>query len=188
MFNQCRIIMAESKDEIIKVVQNWVEKLIIGMNLCPFAKDPYENDAVRIILNNDKSLQSCLTFFEREIRYLAKHPKTETTLIVFPELSDIVAFDKFYQKCEEMLIVKKWYNDYQITFFHPFAQIREYPKESAHQLVIQAPYPILHLLRVHSVEKLGAKVKNDVHITNDQKLSELSEKDVQKLWEDIKNI
>jgi hypothetical protein len=179
--------MEENKDEITQVVRNWLEKLIIGMNVCPFAKDPYEKNAVRIIVSQEHSLQSCLTFFEREIRYLAKHQKTETTLIVFPELSDIAVFNTFYQKCEEMVAAKKWYKEYQLTFFHPFANIQEFPAGSAHHLVIQAPYPVLHLLRVASVERLGAKVKNDVHVMNDQKLSELSDKDVQKLWEDIKN-
>ncbi len=173
------------KDEIIQVIKNWLEKLIIGMNLCPFAKEPYQKNAVRISVSDAFSLTDGMSFFEREIRYIAKHNKIETSLLVFPHFSDITSFNKFIQQCEALLVLKKWYKEYQITFFHPSAQIKGYTENSSHHLVIQAPYPVLHLLRVASVESLGAKVKEDVHIANDKKLSELNSTEVKQLWQDI---
>lgn len=179
--------MEREKNEIIQITKNWIEKLIIGMNLCPFAKEPYQKNAVRIIVSEAFSLTEGISFFEREIRYIAKHDKIETSLLVFPHFSDITVFNKFIQQCEALLVLKKWYKEYQITFFHPCAHIENFPINSPHHLVIQSPYPVLHILRVASVESLGAKVKEDVHIVNDQKLSQMSNKEVEKLWQDIKN-
>lgn len=173
------------KDEIIQVIKNWLEKLIIGMNLCPFAREPYEKNAVRISVNHESSIIENIHFFEREIRYITKHNKIETSLLVFPQLSDILVFQKLVEKCEQLLVLKKWYKDYQITFFHPCACIDGFEHNSPHHLVIQSPYPILHILRVTSVESLGAKIKEDVHISNDKKLSELNSTEVKQLWQDI---
>ncbi|MCS6833431.1 MAG: DUF1415 domain-containing protein, partial [Flammeovirgaceae bacterium] len=88
--------------------------------------------------------------------------------------------------CEEMIFFnKKWSKTYQIVSFHPQARFKDLPLDSPLNLVAIAPYPILHILRVKSVETLGAAVKKDVQLENTKRLQAMTKEDVEALWKKI---
>ncbi|MCS6795500.1 MAG: DUF1415 domain-containing protein, partial [Raineya sp.] len=116
---------------------------------------------------------------------LENHPATETTLVILPAFGKIEQFQVFIQFCEEMILLNDWVRKYQIVFFHPLMRFEGIPADSPKQLPGIAPYPILHILRVPSVESLGAQVKKDIQTENDKKLSQLTKDDVKKLWQKV---
>ncbi|PKQ70113.1 hypothetical protein Rain11_0917 [Raineya orbicola] len=179
------MLSAKEKKEILQITRNWVETFIIGLNLCPFAKVPYEKNAVRFVIGEAKTMKGFLEIFAREIEFLEKNPTTETTLVILPALGKIELFQAFMQFCEEMIILNAWIQKYQIVSFHPLMRFEGIPTDSPQQLTGIAPYPILHILRVPSVESLGAQIKKDVQAENDKKLSQLAKEDVKKLWEKV---
>ena len=38
--------MSNTNQTVIQQTKNWVEKIVIGLNLCPFASQPFQNDAI----------------------------------------------------------------------------------------------------------------------------------------------
>ncbi len=170
----------KKNSEILEQVQSWLETVIIGFNLCPFAKEPYENGRVRLIIYNSKDLVNGFESFQKEIQYLKAHPEIDTTLVIYPEFTNIKNFHKLLQHCEQWIVMAKLYYEFQMVFFHPNALVAE-PPEDPKNFVIKAPYPILHLLRLPQVFELGKKMKKDTHITNDKKLSSLTPEEIDKI-------
>lgn len=179
------MLSAKEKKEIIQTTRKWVETFIIGLNLCPFAKMPYENGAVRFVVGESSKMKGFLEIFANEIELLEKNHNTETTLVILPALNKVEQFMAFMQFCEEMIVLNSWVQKYQIVSFHPLMRFEGIPADSPQQLPGIAPYPILHILRVPSVEMLGAQIKKDVQTENNKRLSQLSKDEVRRLWEKV---
>lgn len=175
----------EKRKEILAITKKWVETIIIGLNLCPFAKAPFLKNAVRFSLKDATTMKGFLELFAKEIDFLNKNPQTETTLLILPTLDDAKLFHQFFLHCEEMIILNKWIKKYQIVSFHPYARFEGIPTDSPLNLVGIAPYPILHILRVKSVESLGAAVKKDVQLENNKRLQAMTKEEIEALWKKI---
>lgn len=179
------MLSKQKKKEAHEVTQKWIREVIIGLNLCPFAKAPFIANRVRIAVVDKTNMKSFLTAFLKELERLDKYPHTETTLMVIPAFGRMTDFQAFFSYCEEMLVLNECQHKYQLVFFHPYARLVGLPPESPKNLTTIAPYPTLHILRVESVEKLGAQLKQDVQKQNDQTLQQLTENQFLKIWSKI---
>ncbi|NJL15730.1 MAG: DUF1415 domain-containing protein [Microscillaceae bacterium] len=173
------------KAEMVEITRKWVETLILGLNLCPFAKAPLLREAVRFVVHDTDSMRGFVEAFCDEIDWLEQHPETETTLMILPRLGERAHFLPFVQYCEETIVLNQWTADYQIVGFHPLARFEGLAPDSPQNLTGMAPLPVLHLLRVASVEALGQAVKKDVQAENDRILKKMSPSEVKRLWEKI---
>ncbi len=178
-------IQEKYQEEIINKVKEWLEKVIIGLNLCPFAREPYENQRVRLKVYFSKTLKETVSDFQKEVQYLNKHSNKDTSLLIYPRMANILEFSRLVQACEEWIFINKLFKQYQIVFFHPNAILHN-EINTAKNLVIQAPYPILHLLRAPDVERLGSKTKMDIQQANDKKLSSLTPAELEHYFKLIK--
>ncbi len=173
------------KLEMIALTQKWVETFIIGLNLCPFAKAPYLKKEVRFTVTDADSMQDFVQSFANELSLMDEDPSVETTLMIVPRLGDIEYFQPFIKFCEETIVLNNWTKSYQIVSFHPFMRFDGIEADSPRNLTGMSPYPVLHILRVASVEGLGKAVKKDVQIENDKKLSAMSKEEVHELWQKL---
>ncbi len=180
------MLSSKEKKEIIEVTKKWIETFIIDLGLCPFAREPYFKNKIRIAISeakNDKLQQENLF---QELDLLLNNSFVETTLLIFPHLQeDLVALKKLEILYEGAIQINKLGYLFQIVSFHPKMHYQDLPKDAPQQVLGQAPYPMIHILRVASVEKLGAQVKKDVQEINNQKLSALSQDDIKRLWEKV---
>lgn len=175
----------EVKKQITEATHRWLEQIIIGLNLCPFAKAPYVENRVRLAITDAANNRALTDAFMAEIKYLDTNLHKETTLLIAPYFRSAGEFNTVFEECEYLLIQKKLTDVYQIVSFHPLARMMGHSPESPLNLVMIAPYPTIHILRTESVERLGAKMRTDVHQTNTARLSQMSNSDFMQLWRSL---
>ena len=78
---------------IERVTRQWLEEVVIGLNLCPFARKELVNDRVRLVASSADSEEALLEALQSELRFLDEHPEVETTLLIHPEV--LAVFDDY---------------------------------------------------------------------------------------------
>lgn len=175
-------LIKEQKEDAILTINKWVETIIIGLNLCPFAKTPLQKNEIKFVVADEKNMKSFIEFFVDEILFLEENTTIETTLIIIPAFGNMEQFQTFTRFCEETIQLNEWTSQYQIVSFHPFMRFDGFEHDSPRNLTAMAPFPILHILRTPSVENLGAVLSKDVQIENDKKLQKMTKKEMLALW------
>ncbi len=144
-------------DKIISAVRQWVETLIVDMNLCPFAKRELVKNRIRFTVTkaiNDDELMAAL---QAELELLDSDPCVETTLLIHPEvLQDFDDYNQFLNFADRFLAELRLGGVYQIASFHPDYQFSGTDLDDAENYTNRSPYPILHLIREKSLERVIA--------------------------------
>jgi hypothetical protein len=145
-----------SNKQILNEVNHWLDKVVIGLNLCPFASRPYEQKQIRFAISQCDTDASLLEELQNELKLLAetKAEKIETTLLIVPNmLQDFYDYNDFLDYVDGLIADNEWEGIFQVATFHPDYQFGGTQPEDAENLTNRAPYPILHLLREASLEK-----------------------------------
>lgn len=146
-------------DPIIDATRLWLEKAVIGLNLCPFAKAVYVKNQVRIVVSTAPHLDGFLEDLDRELDFLAAaDPEVvDTTLLIHPTLlPDFLDFNDFMQLAEAAVDEHDLDGVIQIASFHPAFQFADTEPDDLSNYTNRAPYPTLHLLREASIERAVA--------------------------------
>lgn len=144
------------ESKIREAVETWLQQVVIGLNLCPFAKHPWQQGQVHIALSHAEDDESVLQDLATEINdLLALEPKQRDTTIlaVASHLQDFDDYNQFLNWVDALLAQQGWRGEVQIASFHPDYQFAETDADDAENLTNRAPYPILHILREASLEK-----------------------------------
>jgi len=151
------------KTVVIDKTKSWIRKFVIGLNLCPFAKHPMENDQVRYVVYEGESLLELLQLLAKELLLLKKLPakEVETTFIITPNyLADFQDYINAVPAAEEVLKLQKMMGVFQIATFHPKYQFAGTQPEELENYTNRSPFPMFHLLREDSVETAIDKYGN----------------------------
>ena len=92
-----------SDDEVLARTRAWLEKAVIGLNLCPFAKAVYTRDRVRLVVSQARHADDLLEELDRELDFLVATPaeQVDTTLLIHPTLfADLLDFNDFLEIAE----------------------------------------------------------------------------------------
>ena len=146
-------------ESVIAATREWLEKAVIGLNLCPFAKAVYVKNQVRIVVSSAKHLDGLLEDLDRELDFLAAADPEEidTTLLIHPTLLlDFLDFNDFMQLAEAAVEEHELEGVIQIASFHPQFQFEGTEPDDMGNYTNRAPFPILHLLREASIERAVA--------------------------------
>jgi uncharacterized protein len=141
---------------IVAETEKWLEKAVIGLNLCPFAKAEQVHGRIRYCVSDATHPADLLLALEKEIAFLlAQDPaKTETTLLIVPHmLADFLDYNDFLDEADSMLEHADPDVQLQIASFHPQYQFAGTQPDDMENFTNRSPYPILHLLREDSVER-----------------------------------
>jgi uncharacterized protein len=133
----------------------WVTRVVVGLNLCPFAQTPWARDQVRVVVSEATQAASLLTHLESELHLLAESDpqKIETTLLVHPQaLTDFFEFNEFLDMADQLLESLALSGVIQVASFHPQYQFAHTEPSDVANATNRSPYPTLHLLREASVE------------------------------------
>jgi uncharacterized protein len=142
--------------DILASTQRWLERAVIGLNLCPFAKAEHVHGRIRYVVSEAARSDQLLLNLEHEITYLlAQDPaKTETTLLIVPNmLADFLDYNDFLDEADAMLEHADPEAQLQIASFHPQYQFGGTVPGDMENYTNRSPYPMLHLLREDSVER-----------------------------------
>lgn len=146
------------KDEdVIFSVRRWVETVVIELNLCPFAKRELIANRVRFIVAKAATEAELLESLASELELLRRTPAIETTLVVHPNvLGDFLLYNQFLDIADRLLVRMELEGLFQIASFHPHYRFAGTEPEAAENYTNRSPYPMLHLLREESLEKVIA--------------------------------
>ncbi len=143
----------------IEQTQAWLDKAVIGLNLCPFAKAVHTKGQIRWVESTAQDAEALLQDLVRELRLLADaDPEAvDTTMLIHPEvLNDFLDFNDFLDIADAALEELDLEGVLQIASFHPQYQFAGTEEDDPGNLSNRAPYPTLHLLREDSVDRAVA--------------------------------
>ena len=136
--------------------RQWLEKAVIGLNLCPFAKAPHVKNLVRISVSQARHLDAFLEDLDRELQLLGNTPadELETTLLVHPTLfPDFDTFNQMLDIADAAVVDNGLEGIVQIAPFHPDFQFEGTDSDDISNYTNRSPYPTLHLIREDSIAK-----------------------------------
>jgi len=146
-------------DAVIAATRNWLEKAVIGLNLCPFARAVYAGDRIRYVVSGATTIEALLEGLAAELELLVEtdEMKTETTLLIHPRvLEDFLEYNDFLELADALVEELGLDGLLQVASFHPQYQFAETEPDDVTNFSNRSPYPTLHLLRESSVERAVA--------------------------------
>ncbi|KAA0088226.1 DUF1415 domain-containing protein [Trinickia soli] len=147
---------ANDNDAIVAATRHWLVRAVIGLNLCPFAKNVHTKGQIRYVVSEASDVEGMLDALETELRALtdADPDRIDTTLLILPHaFADFLEFNDALFFAERLLTQMRLEGELQIASFHPRYQFADTQPEDIENYTNRAPYPILHLLREASVER-----------------------------------
>ncbi len=146
-------------DKVTAATRNWLEKAVIGLNLCPFARAVYAGDRIRYVVSGATTVEALLEVLAAELELLAEtdESKTETTLLIHPQvLGDFLDYNDFLELADALVEELDLDGLLQVASFHPQYQFADTEPDDVTNCSNRSPYPTLHLLRESSVERAVA--------------------------------
>jgi uncharacterized protein len=165
-------------EQVLADTRRWIEKAVIGLNLCPFARAVYMKNQVRIVVSRARHLDAFLDELDRELEFLVNTPaeQVDTTLLVHPALfPDFFVFNDFLNVVDDVVAEHELEGVIQVAPFHPLFQFEGVEPDDISNATNRAPYPMLHLLREESVERAVASEGGDAEAIVERNLSTLRE-------------
>ncbi|MFT4729560.1 MAG: hypothetical protein ACI9UN_004078 [Granulosicoccus sp.] len=142
-------------EKVVRSVRQWVETLVVGMNLCPFAKRELVKSRVRFATTTSTTEEQLLMALQTELELLNADPSVETTLLIHPAvLQDFDDYNLFLNYADSLLLGMGLEGIYQIASFHPNYQFDGTAPGDAENYTNRSPYPMLHLIREESLERV----------------------------------
>jgi hypothetical protein len=153
--------------EVIAATRKWLERAVIGLNLCPFAKGVHVKGQIRYVVSTATSVSTLLDDLERELLFLtdAAPELVDTTLLVLPDvLTDFAEFTDFLDLVEVVLMTHRLTGVLQVASFHPDYVFADAEPGDLSNFTNRAPYPTLHLIREASLSKATAAFPDSADI------------------------
>ena len=146
-----------STDEaVIAQTRAWVDRAVIGLNLCPFAKAPQVKGLVRYVVSHASDPAALLADLITELERLAESPaeKLETTLLIHPGvLTDFADYNDFIEVAEDTVAELDLEGVLQVASFHPDYQFADTEADDVSNATNRSPFPTLHLIREESIDR-----------------------------------
>ncbi|WP_045623684.1 DUF1415 domain-containing protein [Vibrio vulnificus] len=178
---------SSTQQTIHQEVNQWLNDVVIGLNLCPFAAKPQRNQQIKIHVSdadNEELLLQAILSLLMELDQ-AEPSELETTLVVIPNmLSDFWDYNLFIDWVEALIRQQDWEGVFQVATFHPDYCFGGAEPEDDENLTNRSPYPIFHLIREESMEKVLRHYPDPESIpdTNIARVSALNEEERKKLF------
>ncbi|EOW3976346.1 DUF1415 domain-containing protein [Vibrio parahaemolyticus] len=172
---------------ITQQVDQWLNDVVIGLNLCPFAAKPQRNKQIKIFVSEATQEEALLEDVLLQLIELntTEPEELETTLVVVPNmLQDFWDYNFCIDWVEGLIKQQDWEGIFQVATFHPDYCFGGAEPEDDENLTNRSPYPIFHLIREESMEKVLKHYPDPESIpdTNIARVSALSEEERKKLF------
>jgi len=145
--------------QIIDDVNQWLDDVVIGLNLCPFAAKPRREKRVRIAISHATDEESLLNDLQAELERLSDTPieELETTLLAIPDmLENFEDYNDFLDAVDLWVEQFGWEGELQVASFHPQYQFADTEPDEPGNLTNRSPWPLLHIIREESLEQAVA--------------------------------
>lgn len=149
--------MSQSEDthsNMISVTQEWLERAVIGLNLCPFAKSVHVKQQIRYVVSCAQSPEALCEEIYSELLYLqkAEPASVETSLLIHPYvLQDFNEYNDFLDIADAIIEDLGLEGEIQVASFHPDYQFAGTAPDDIENYTNRSPYPLLQFLRESSI-------------------------------------
>ena len=134
----------------------WLERAVIGLSLCPFAKAPHVKGQIHYVVSEAKGLEGLRDELIEQLQALAttSAEARETVLLIVPQmLRDFLEFNDFLYEADAVLQELDMEGEFQVASFHPEFQFADTEPDDITNFTNRSPYPTLHLLREESIDR-----------------------------------
>lgn len=178
-------------EEVHQQVKQWLEEVVIGLNLCPFAAKPNRNKQIQIFISETSNEDVLLEEIYQQLQKLDSTPveELETTLVVTPNLfSDFADYNQYLDLIDALVFQMGYQGTYQVASFHPDYCFQGTEPDDAENLTNRSPYPVFHLIREASMEKVLKHYPDPEGIPerNIERVESLTPEEVNKLFPFLK--
>lgn len=142
--------------QIIDDINQWLDEVVIGLNLCPFAAKPQREKRVRIAISHATDEETLLNDLQTELERLSDTPvdELETTLLAIPDmLENFEDYNDFLDAVDLWVEQFGWEGELQVASFHPQYQFADTEADEPGNLTNRSPWPLLHIIREESLEQ-----------------------------------
>lgn len=149
----------ERPDAVVDATRQWLERAVIGLNLCPFAKAVHVKQQIRYVVSDARTPDALLAELERELAFLVDvdPAQVDTTLLIVPQQFEaFLDFFFFLNEAEALLKRMELNGVLQIASFHPHFEFAGNDPDDIANHTNRSPYPTLHLLREASLDRAVA--------------------------------
>lgn len=146
----------DDETRVIADTRRWLERAVIGLNLCPFAKAVHVKGQVRYVVSRARSPDALRAELERELKLLTDTDPAEidTTLLIHPQvLQDFLDYNDFLDEADRLLCELGLEGKLQVASFHPRYRFAGTGEDDVENCTNRSPYPTLHLLREASIDR-----------------------------------
>ena len=173
---------------VIAETRAWVDRAVIGLNLCPFARAVQVKNQIRYAVSDATDPDALLATLREELHLLAgaEPARVETTLLIHPQvMTDFLDYNDFLDVVDAAIEDMELDGVIQVASFHPDYQFGGTEPDDVENYSNRAPYPTLHLIRESSLEQAVAAFPNaeDIYETNIETLRKLGHEGWKKLWQ-----
>ena len=151
---------SENHQTIIDSTRTWVDRAVIGLNLCPFAKAVQVKGQIRYVVTDAQTEEELMAALVTELERLVETSPdaVETTLLIHPHvLQDFMDYNDFLELADGAVEELELDGEIQVASFHPNYQFDGTAPDDMENFSNRSPYPTLHLLRESSVERAVAE-------------------------------
>jgi len=172
--------------DIIAGTTAWLERAVIGLNLCPFAKAVHVKRQIRFVVSRAETAEELVATLIGELQLLADTDPAviDTTLLIHPFVfTDFLDYNDFLPVADAVIAEMKLEGELQIASFHPRYQFADAGPDDITNYTNRSPYPTLHLLREASVTRavVSFPEAGDIFEKNIQTLRDLGKSGWDKL-------
>ena len=140
--------------KVEQVVRRWVDTLVVGLNLCPFAKKELLANRVRFAVTDASTEEKLLAGLNHELTLLQSDLSIETTLLIHPNcLESFDEFNQFLDHVDALISYLDLEDVIQVASFHPDYRFAGTAVDDVENYTNRCPFPVLHLLREQSLER-----------------------------------
>ncbi len=150
------LVPTSSSDAIVSATREWLEKAVIGLNLCPFARAVHVRGQIRYAVSDARDEATLLADLRAELQALHAAPpeQIDTTLLIHPDvLADFTDYNAFLVPAEAAIEDTGLPGEIQLASFHPQYQFAGTAPDDIENYTNRSPYPMLHLLREASISR-----------------------------------
>jgi len=172
----------------LELTRRWVERVVVGLDLCPFAARPLLQERVRFAQSGASDFEGILQAMLDEVAWIESGDGPETTLLVIPD--GVADFDRFLDlvaAAEDLLDATGKSAEIQLAHFHPDYCFEDVPADDPGNLTNRSPLPVLHLLRRRDVAQAieAHPAPEQIPVQNVDRLRRLGLQGVKAVLEDI---
>ena len=134
----------------------WLQRAVIGLNLCPFAKAVDVKGQIHYAVSHSVGFKDLLADLDRELTSLAALAATirDTTLLIAPNaFAEFLEFNDFLAQANRLLVKKGCEGQFQIASLHPRYEFADSKPDDVANFTNRSPYPTLHILREESIDR-----------------------------------